>query len=68
MSDTTRPTMTAERLRRLIVLSLAEHSDVVRCRPVETIYSDRLALAIEDRAGALWRVHVLTEPLSAAVR
>ena len=56
--------MTAARLRELIVLALAEHPDVVACRPVDTIYQDRLALAVEDRAGLLWRVHVLTEPLS----
>lgn len=55
--------MTAEDLRELILLALAEYQSVAACRPVSTIYADRLALAVEDRAGALWRVHVLTEPL-----
>ena len=56
--------MTAARLRELIALALAEHPDIAACRPVDTIYTDRLALAVEDRAGLLWRVHVLGEPLS----
>jgi hypothetical protein len=53
--------LTAERLRTLIIFSLAEHPEVIECRPASTIYADRIALAVEDRAGLLWRVHVLTE-------
>jgi hypothetical protein len=53
--------LTAERIRSLIVLALAEHPEVVSCRPAPTIYVDRLALSVEDRARQLWRVHVLTE-------
>jgi hypothetical protein len=53
--------LTAERLRTLISHPLAEHPEVIACRPTPTIYADRLALAVEDRAGLLWRVHVLTE-------
>jgi hypothetical protein len=53
--------LTAERLRTLIIYSLAEHRDVISCRPISTIYADRLALAVENRTRLLWRVHVLTE-------
>jgi hypothetical protein len=53
--------VTGERLRTLIIYSLAEHREVVACRPVSTIYSDRLAIEVEDRAALLWRVHVYTE-------
>lgn len=53
--------LTAERVRDLIVHHLTEHPEVIACRPTTTIYADRLALAVEDRAGQLWRVHVLTE-------
>lgn len=55
--------MNAERLRDLIVLALAEHPDIAACKPVQTVWTDRLALAIEDRTGQLWRIHVLTEAL-----
>jgi uncharacterized glyoxalase superfamily protein PhnB len=55
--------MTADRLRELMWNALAEHRDIVHVRPATTIYSDRLALAVEDRAGHVWRVHVLTEPV-----
>jgi hypothetical protein len=53
--------LTATRLRALIINSLAEHREVAACRPVSTIYSDRLAIEVEDRASLLWRVHVFTE-------
>lgn len=56
--------MTAGRIRALIVLVLAEHEEIVSCRPTATIYTDRLALAVEDVDGLLWRVHVLEEALS----
>jgi hypothetical protein len=59
--DTHAEPLTAERLRTLIICSLAEHPEVISCRPTSTIYADRLALAVEDRAGPLWRVYVLTE-------
>jgi hypothetical protein len=52
--------LTAERLRTLIIYSLAEHRDVISCRPISTIYADRLALEVEV-AGSHWRVHVLAE-------
>jgi hypothetical protein len=53
--------LTGTRLRALIINSLAERQEVVACRPVSTIYSDRLAIEVEDRARLLWRVHVFTE-------
>jgi hypothetical protein len=53
--------LTADRLRSLIVDSLTDRPEVSACRPISTIYADRLALSVEDRAGQLWRVHVLTE-------
>ena len=53
--------LTAERVRDLIARSLASDPEVVACRPAPTIYADRLALSVEDCAGQLWRVHVLTE-------
>jgi hypothetical protein len=28
---------------------------------VTTIYTDRLAIEVEDRTGLLWRVHMYTE-------
>jgi hypothetical protein len=52
----------ASRLRELIILALAEHPDVVACRPTATVWSDRVALSVEDREGRLWRIHVLREP------
>jgi hypothetical protein len=55
--------VTAERLRQLIILALAEHPAIDSCKPVETVWTDRLALAVEDRDGRLWRVHVLREPV-----
>jgi hypothetical protein len=55
------PSLTAQRLRSLIIYSLAEHREVVSCQPVSTIYTDRLAMEVEDRAGLHWRVHVFTE-------
>lgn len=55
--------MTAERLRQLLQLALAEHPDITAVRPTNSVYTDRLALAVEDRDGQLWRVHVLTEPV-----
>lgn len=53
--------LTADRLRTLIVHLLTDQpeSEVTACKPTTTIYADRLALAVEDRAGQLWRVHVL---------
>ena len=54
--------MDAERLRGLIIMALAEHPDIAACKPTNTIYFDRLALAVEDRDGQLWRIHVLREP------
>ena len=56
--------LTADRLRDLIARRLLDQEDVVACEPAHTIYVDRLALAVEDRAGRLWRVHVLTEAQS----
>jgi hypothetical protein len=53
--------LTAERLRTLIINSLAERQEVAACRPVSTIYTDRLAIEVEDRAALLWRLHVYTE-------
>jgi hypothetical protein len=53
--------LTAERICSLIVLALAEHPEVVSCRPAATIYIDRLALSVEDHARQLWRIHVLAE-------
>jgi hypothetical protein len=53
--------LTANRLRALIINSLAERQEVATCRPVSTIYSDRLAIEVEDRARLFWRVHVFTE-------
>jgi hypothetical protein len=53
--------LTATRLRALIINSLAERREVVACRPVSTIYTDRLAIEVEDRTALLWRVHVFTE-------
>jgi hypothetical protein len=55
--------VTPERLRALILVTLAEHPDVITCRPTKTVYLDRLAVAVETRDGALWRVHVLKDPL-----
>jgi hypothetical protein len=46
----------------LIINWLPERGEVVACRPISTIYSDRLAIEVEDRAGLLWRVHVFAEP------
>jgi hypothetical protein len=59
--DTHPQPLTAEWLRALIVFSLSEHRQVVACRSVSTIYSDRLAIEVEDRTGLLWRVHVFAE-------
>lgn len=53
--------LTAERLRTLIVHTLTDQPEVTACRPTSTIYTDRLAVAVEDHTGQLWRVHVLTE-------
>lgn len=39
--------MSAERLRELIVLSLAEHAEIAAVR----LYSDRRALVVTDREG-----------------
>jgi hypothetical protein len=46
----------------VIRLAMAEHSQVEAVRPTTTIYADRLALSLEDRAGQLWTIHVLREP------
>jgi hypothetical protein len=56
--------LTAERVRDLIARSIIDQEDIVACRTTHTVYADRLALSIEDRAGLLWRVHVLKEPRS----
>jgi hypothetical protein len=53
--------LTADRLRSLIVHALADQPEVMACRLTSTLYADRLALTVEDHAGQLWRVHVLTE-------
>jgi hypothetical protein len=53
--------LTATQLRALIINSLAERREVVACRPISTIYNDRLAIEVEDRTGLLWRVHMFTE-------
>jgi hypothetical protein len=54
--------MNAERLRGLIIMALAEHPDIASCKPVQTVWTDRLALAVTDTDGTLWRVHVLHDP------
>ena len=56
--------LTAERIRDLIAHALLDQDDVVACHHAPTIYRDRLALSVEDGAGLLWRVHVLTEARS----
>jgi hypothetical protein len=56
--------LTADQLRDLIAHRLLDQEDVVACRSTHTIYVDRLALSVEDHAGLLWRVHVLTEAQS----
>jgi hypothetical protein len=57
--------MSAERLRELITLSLGEHPEVVAVRPTQTIYMDRTALSIEDAAGLHWRVWISRQPREA---
>jgi len=53
--------LTATQLRAWIINSLAQRREVAACGPVSTIYTDRLAIEVEDRTGLLWRVHVYTE-------
>jgi hypothetical protein len=55
--------LTAERIRQLIMLAVAEHPQVVEARGVDTVYRDRIALGIQDHANQIWRVHILTDPL-----
>ena len=45
--------MNAYVLRVIIEHAVKAHPDVVDARPTTTVYSDRLALAVEDRDGRL---------------
>jgi hypothetical protein len=55
--------MDAYNLRVIIEHAVIQHPDIASCKPVQTVWTDRLALAVEDRNGQLWRVHVLREPV-----
>lgn len=48
------------RIRDMIVRRLADLPEVGTCEPASTIYCDRHALTVADRAGSRWRVHVLS--------
>ncbi|CAN5796289.1 hypothetical protein BH23ACT10_BH23ACT10_39080 [soil metagenome] len=54
--------MDADQLAYLIRRALTVEAEVARVEATHTIYSDRLALGVEDHDGALWRVHVLMDP------
>jgi hypothetical protein len=55
--------MTPEVLRDLIVAILGAHIDIAEAHPVRTIYTDRVALAAEDKDGHRWRIHIIREPI-----
>jgi hypothetical protein len=50
-------------LRVIIEHAVKTHPDIARCEPVQTIWTDRVALAVTDTDGQTWRVHVLSEPV-----
>jgi hypothetical protein len=60
IDDCVRP-LDADQLRGMIAHALREHPDVADVRPAESVWSDRVALAVEDCEGGLWRIHILRE-------